>query len=205
MSEEIAQPPSQAEARAALAEVDQIITQTRLAIAQGPSAPILILWGGIWLVADVTTQFYPHALNWLWLALDGLGIAGTWWFSARARVQVRRTGLWKVGVFWFALLAYAMLWMYLLLPEAWGNIGHGWRDFEPMYRRMTTYFHLVCMFGYVVFGLWFGRFFLALGLVVTTLILVGYYCGFPYYYIWLGVAGGGSLIVAGAFIRKFWK
>ncbi len=205
MNEEMTQPPSQAEARAALAEVDRIIDQTRRALAQGPSAALLILWGCIWLAADVTTQFYPAAMQWLWWVLDGVGILGSWWIGACHGAKIKSPGAWRYGVFWLVLFAYAALWVCLLLPVNWPQTDLQWEHFEPVYRRITAYIHTIPMFAYVVGGLWLGRFFVWLGLLVTALIVVGLWFVPHYYYLWLGIAGGGSLIVAGVFIRKFWK
>jgi hypothetical protein len=61
------------------------------------------------------------------------------------------------------------------------------------------------MFGYLVMGLWLGRFFLWLGLLVTATTLVGYYFVSDYFFLWMALTGGGSLIAAGVFIRKFWR
>jgi hypothetical protein len=61
------------------------------------------------------------------------------------------------------------------------------------------------MFGFVMFGLWVGRFFVWLGLLVTALILIGYRYSGDYFNLWMAITGGGALIVSGVFIRKFWK
>jgi hypothetical protein len=205
MDEETLLPPSRDEARAALAEVGRILDQTRQAIAHGPTAPILILWGVIWLVADATTQFYPTAMQWLWLVLDIVGIGGSWWLATRHRLKVRRPGLRRVGVAWVILFIYAELWICLLLPVHWPQSAAQWQAFEPTYRRLTAYAHTIPMFAYVVMGLWLGRFFIILGALVTALIVVGL-CFIPnYFYLWLAVTGGGSLIISGVFIRTFWK
>jgi len=205
MNEEMTQPPSQAEARAALAEVDHIIGQTRVALAQGPSAPLLILWGCIWLAADLTTQFYPVAMQWLWWVLDAVGILGSCWVGARYGAKIKRPGAWRYGVFWLVLFSYSALWLCLLLPIQWPQTDQQWEHFEPIYRRITAYAHTIPMFAYVVGGMWLGRFFVWLGLLVTALIVVGLWLVPNYYYLWLAISGGGSLIVAGVFIQKFWK
>jgi len=205
MNQETFKQPTPDEARAALAEVDNVLAQTRLSIARGPAAPILILWGVIWLIADITTQFHAQSMQWMWSVLDGAGLLMTAWFVARDKVKVRAPGGRKIGMFWGALFAYGMLWMVILQPINFPDSAQGWQNFEPVYSRLTTYWHTLCMFGYVVMGLWISRFLLGLGLIVTALILAGYYGNIPYYYAWLGVAGGGSLIIAGVFIRQFWK
>jgi len=207
MNEESVVPPNPEEARAALAEVDRVLTQTRLAIAQGPSAPLLILWGVIWMIADLTTQFYPPAMQWLWLLLDLVGIFGSWWLATRHRVQVKRPSGWgwRIGAFWGILFFYSSLWLWLLVPGHWPQTAQQWNDFWPMYKRISAYGHTIPMFAYVVGGLWLGRFFVWLGLLVTALVLIGF-CYVPdYFFLWLAATGGGSLVISGVFIRKFWK
>ncbi len=196
--------PTQDEARASLADIDRVAAQARVAIAQGPSAPILILWGCIWAVADITTQFHPLTMSWLWSILDLIGIGGTWWFAAHG-VRVKRPGAWRYGVFWGVIFFYAILWLNLLVPMQWPQTQAQWVDFWPTYRRITAYFHTIPMFAYVIGGLFTGRYFIWLGALVTVLILIGYCFVTHYFFLWLAITGGGSLIFSGVFIRKFWR
>jgi hypothetical protein len=197
--------PTKDEARAALSEIDRVMADTRVAIAQGPSAPILILWGSIWVVADLTTQFHPQALALMWWILDLIGVGGTWWFSARYRARVKRPGGWRYGVFWGAVFFYSALWLNLLVPQHWPQTSKGWVEFWPMFRRISAYFHTIPMFAYVIGGLYVGRFFIYLGMLVTALIMAGYFWAGDYFFLWLAIAAGGALIFSGVFIRKFWK
>ena len=205
MNEEPILTPSPAEARAALAEVDQVLVQTRHAIRQGVSAPLLILWGCIWMAADTTTQFYPQAMNWLWAVFDLVGIAGCVGIFRCHRQRMKSSGGWRYGVFWGILFFYAILWMNLLVSVDWPKTSQDWIAFEPMYRRMTAYMHTVPMFAYVVGGLWLDTFFVWLGAIVTVLIVLGLCFVQEYFYLWLAVTGGGALVVSGVFIKKFWK
>jgi hypothetical protein len=205
MNEETSLLPSRDEARASLAEISRVIDQTRLAIVHGPTAPLLILWGVIWVIADVTTQFYPMAMEWLWLPLDLVGIAGSWWLVSPVRRKVKRPGQWRISAAWGILFLYAYLWIFLLEQTSWPRTNAQWQALEPTYRSLTAYAHTIPMFAYVIMGLWFGRFFIILGALVTVLIVLGL-CFIPhYYYLWLAITGGGSLIISGIFIRKFWK
>jgi hypothetical protein len=197
--------PTEDEARAALSEIDRIMADTRIAIAQGPSAPILILWGCIWVVADVTTQYQPQALAWMWWILDLVGIGGMWWFVARHRAQVKRPGSWRYGAFWGATFFYSILWLNLLVPAQWPQTSQQWVEFWPMFRRISAYSHTIPMFAYVIGGLFVSRFFIVLGMLVTALVMAGYWWSGDYFFLWLAVTCGGALIFSGVFIRKFWK
>jgi len=205
MNKEPTLTPTPDEARAALAQVDQVLAQTRHAIRQGISAPLLMLWGCIWIVADVTTQFDHQAMNWLWSVLDLVGIVGWVWIFRSHRHRVKSSRGWRYGAFWGILFFYAILWMNLLVPADWPKTNQEWIAFEPEFRRMTAYMHTVPMFAYVVGGLWLDPFFIWLGAVVTALIVIGFCFVHEYFYLWLAVSGGGALVVSGVFIKKFWK
>jgi hypothetical protein len=205
MNNETTSLPSPEEARAALAEAERAFQQTRVAIVQGPSAPLLILWGSIWMIADLTTQFYAPAMLAIWLPLDLIGGGGTWWIVAHRRVKVGRHGNWRYGAFWGVLFFYAALWTNLLVPVSWPQNAHDWATFEPVFRRITAYYHTIPMFAYVLGGLFIGRFFVILGALVTALIVIGFCFIHDYFYLWMAITGGGSLIISGVFIRQFWK
>jgi len=205
MNEQTSDLPTKDDAIAALAEINRVMAQTRSAIARGPSAALLILWGCIWFAADLTTQLYPPALQWLWWVLDLIGFAGTWWIVRIHATRVKSPGGWRYGVFWGALFFYAILWIHLLAPVRWPQTAEQWTEFEPVFRRITAYFHTIPMFAYVIGGLFGGRFLMWLGLAVTGLIVAGLYLAGPYFYLWLAVTGGGSLVLTGVMIRKLWR
>lgn len=205
MNEEMTQPPSPAEAHAALSEVDQIIANTRTAIAHGAAGPILILWGCLWAIADATIQFYPPAMQWIWIPLDIFGAVVTTWLVRQHRVQVKRPGRWRFGVFWVVLFAYAFLWMFLLMGDGVSKTDGPWAQVEPTYRKIASFWHTVPMFAYVALGLWLGRFLVWIGIVVTILVVAGLWLAPHYYYLWLAMTGGGALVLSGVLINKSWK
>jgi hypothetical protein len=40
-------------------------------------------------------------------------------------------------------------------------------------------------------------------LIIIALVLTGYFC-YPYFYLWMGILGGGGLILLGVYIRSRW-
>ena len=72
-------------------------------------------------------------------------------------------------------------------------------------RKISAYWATVPMFAYIIMGLWLDRFFLVLGTLVTLATLAGYYFITDYFFLWMAVVGGGSLVAGGVFIRKNWK
>lgn len=195
-------------ARASLAEVDRIVTQTRQTIAWSCTTPLLILWGAIWVVGFAATQFFPSWAFRLWLGLDLAGIGVSVLLAGPFRsspIKGLNLGLGRMSLAWLALLGFGTLWAALLCPWEFFHQAE-WSAYAPLVgRKLAAFSATVCMFGYVVMGLWLGRFFLWLGLLVTAATLVGYYFVTDYFFLWMAFTGGGSLILAGVFIRKFWR
>jgi hypothetical protein len=199
-------PITQEEALASLQEIDRVIARIRKAIASAGCAPMLILWGFIWIIGFGTMQFFPEVTGRLWAVLDTTGIVISILFGIRAhRSRIHGLEQGRIALSWLVLLAYGALWVYLLWPWEMSHRS-GWRAFEPlMMRKQTAFWPTLCMFGYVAMGLWLDRFLLWLGVLVTVATLVGYCLVPDHFYLWIAATGGGSLVATGIFIRKFWK
>lgn len=195
-------------ARASLAEIDRTITRIRQTIAWSCTTPLLVLWGAIWVIGYSGMQFFPALAFRLWVGLDLAGIAASFLLVGpfrRSPVQGLGLGLGRLSLAWLVLLGFGTLWAVLLGP--WELLHRTeWAAYAPLIdRKMAAFTATVCMFGYVLMGLWLGRFFLWLGLVVTVATTAGYYLVADYFFLWMAFTGGGSLILAGIFIRKFWR
>jgi quinol-cytochrome oxidoreductase complex cytochrome b subunit len=205
MEPETIPPITPEEARASLAEIDRIALLTRQMIARGGSAPIVILWGVIWMIGYATMQFFPEAPRWFWLILDVVGIAGSIRFgrwSRKSPVKFANGG--RIGISWLILFAFAVIWLTILGP--WDPNAHRLANYAPdLDRKIAAYWATVPMFAYVLMGLWLDRFFVWLGALVTLATLGGYFFLANYFFLWMAVIGGGSLVVSGLFIRKNWR
>jgi hypothetical protein len=179
------------------------MTQTRKNIAAGSSGPMVILWGVIWIIGYGRLQFFPDSIRWLWPALDIIGFAGSVYIGRRSPVKSPNQR--RVTYAWLVLFGYAVLWV-TLLAQRNAPYQPGKMVFSAfMERRIVTFFATVPMFAYVIMGLWLDRFFIWLGALVTVVTLVGCLYVPNYFYLWLALTGGGSMVIAGVFIRKFWK
>jgi hypothetical protein len=195
---------SKQEANEALDQIDDAISQTRRAIGQGTSSAILILWGVIWVLGYSSSQFAPRMAQSLWLCLVVSGTLGSWICGARSRRRIQSSNGTRIGLFWLVLFAYAGLWFFLLHSD--NRPGQPGFDFGTMTGPQSgAFFATVPMFAYVVGGLWLGRFFIWLGATVTFLTLIGYSLVPDWFCLWMAITGGGSLIVAGLYIRRFWR
>ncbi len=178
------------EAERSLGEIESITHRLRQCLAGSGAGVILVMWGVIWLIGYGCSQFYPQQSGLVWAPLCLGGGLASWIIGARSS-PVRAPGAWRIGIFWLALFAYALLWLILLAPASQKHLG--------------AYIGTVPMFAYVVGGLWFGRFFTWLGLAVTGLIVLGVFAWPGWSDLWTGLAGGGSLVLAGFYIRRFWR
>jgi hypothetical protein len=105
--------------------------------------------------------------------------------AAQVRVPVDRRFL---GVL-FAVVGFALLWPALLIRRA------------PTNELGFVYMGLVVMQAYIIAGIWFDTYLLWLGLLVTVLLLVGWWFVAPWFWLWIAVCCGGTLIGSGFYVR----
>ena len=185
-------------AQDSLAAIENIMKQTRKAIASSHANSLLILWGVIWVVNNTVLQFYPdyaHYISWGFVAV---GMFGTFlihhishtepWVRTFLSQKTSRRLWW----FWILLFVYAFIWLKILAP------------FNGL--QINAVFSTAAMFGYIVMGLWFGSYFMVwLGLAVTATTLTGFYFIPHYYCLWMAVTGGGTILLTGLYIRFRWR
>lgn len=185
------------EAQDALAQVEDVASLTRRALADSGASPILIAWGAIWLVGFLTSHFRPELARWLWLPLDAIGVAVTFFVLRRAPFRTARgKGL---ALFWLFLILYGYLWLMLIAAASP-------RPVTVTAQQVVAYFVTIIMFAYVVMGLWLRSALLFwLGLAVTAVTGTALFLFAPCFYLIMAFAGGGALMGAGAAIRRAWR
>ena len=70
-----------------LAQVEEVTMKTKQALASAYAGPFLILWGFIWIVAYLGTQYFPVWANTIWGILSLFGAVGTVFISKRRYSQ----------------------------------------------------------------------------------------------------------------------
>jgi len=180
------------EARESLAAVRQISAHMRRDIATGGAPYFTIIWGVVWLVGFLVSQFAPPAVSGpTWAGLDLLGGVATFLTGRRLGMRVRTRWSVRLGLFWLALVGYGALWVWVSLPLS-ANQG-------------ALLISLIAMFGYVVMGLWLDSRIAYIGLAVTALALFGYHVVPLYFSLWMALLGGGVLIGSGLYILRYWR
>lgn len=183
---------TQEEARQALADIEIVRRQARRAVAYGGAPYYSMLWGAIWFLGFLGSQFLPYEASGLvWAGLSSLGGLLSLLSGIRLGLRVRSPLSARIGLFWLSLLVYGALWIYLARPADGALV--------------SLFISTLAMFGYVVMGLWLDNSFVWLGLGITILALIGYFGVRPYYSLWMALLGGGALFGSGLYILRRWK
>jgi hypothetical protein len=183
------------EARQSLELVQQAMAQTRRAIARSGSGYFFIVWGLVWLVGYLGSEFLSKTVaGYLWLALDVFGGVSTVAIAIRLGRRVRssearRTGA-RSGAMWLLLVAYGVLLFWAA---------------DPQPERATVFISLFVAFGYVVAGLWISTPLLLTGLGITGLTLLAYLLFPAYLGLAIAIVGGGGMIVVGLTMLRAWE
>ncbi len=186
------------EAQEALAAIQQTTVKTRRGLAY--YAYQQILWGLLWLVGFLVSQFVqPAMLNWVWIALPILGVIGSalMGISQGRRMRVTPDSRLafissRVGIFFGSLYGFGIVWFVI---------------FQPLNSLQIALFWItLVMFGYIVAGAWLRiSLLIGIGVGVTVMSLLGYYLLPGYFYLWSAVFAGGTLLGSGIYILLRWR
>src|SRR6202035_2327287 len=138
------------EAASALSDIESIVQRVRQSTIYNFASLMLILWGALIFAGNIACEFWPRQGGYIWIAVNVLGCAGSFavgTFESRRR-SVRHFDL-------------RILWSVAL--------GH----FTP--RQLGAFWPTYFMMIYTIAGLWVGPAFVAIGLGVTVLTMIGYF------------------------------
>ena len=151
---------------------------------------MMILWG----VAGVCRQYRDFRLaapcGYIWIGVNVAGIVGSF---AVSLFQLPGT----VGRSFDIRMAMAFLLFFafgLLCSTVFGHFGP---------REMGAFWPIYFMLIYCIAGLWFGSAFVAIGLGITALTLIGYFfVTGDAFLLWMAVVNGGGLLLGGLWMRR---
>jgi len=177
------------EAASALSDIEAIAHRVRQSQIYNLASLMLIMWGVLVFAGHLVVHVLPRNALMIWLAVTVLGIAGSFAISAstRARTGVRTFDARFLMAF-LLFLGFGYLWTL--------GLGH----FTA--RQMDTFWPLYFMLVYTIAGLWFGLAFVAIGLGVTVLTLIGYFFIGGWFHLWMAVVNGGGMILGGLWMRR---
>ena len=177
------------EAASALSDIEQIVRRVRQSTIYNLASLMLILWGALIFAGNIATELWPRQGGYIWIAVNVAGCAGSLAVGAfeSRRMRVRRFDL-RMAAAFVLLFAFGILWSIVL--------GH----FTP--RQLGAFWPTYFMMVYTIAGLWVGPAFVAIGLGVTALTLIGYFFSGEAFNLWMAVANGGGLMLGGLWMRR---
>ncbi len=177
------------DAAAALSDIDDVVRRVRQSRVYRLASLLLILWGALTFAGYVASYLWPRHAGYAWIAVDVAGIAGSVAISAigYARAGVRTVDA-RMFVAFVLFFAFGFLWT------------SGLVHFTP--RQLGAFWPIYFMLAYSIVGLWVGFAFVAIGLGITALTLVGYFFVGPWFELWMAVVNGGGLVLGGLWMRR---
>jgi len=177
------------EAASALSDIDSIARRVRQSTMYQLSSLLTIFWGVLVVAGNIASFLMPRSAGLIWLGVYAVGIAGSFAISAAgySRTRVRSVDV-RMLLAYLLLIAFGMFCCWLGHFNAARQIGTFW----------AIYFMLV----YTIVGLWVGYTFVAIGVSITVLTLVGFFFAGAWFEPWMAVVNGGGLILGGLWMRR---
>jgi hypothetical protein len=176
------------EAAAALNEIDAVVRRVRQSRIYNLASLIAIMWGALVFVGNLASHLSPRTAGYAWIAVYVAGIAGS---IAISGFQHAQSG---VRTFDTRIFTAFLLFMAFGLFCCW--LG----QFTP--RQLGTFWPIYFMLFYTIGGLWAGWAFVAIGVGITALTLIGYFFVGSWFELWMAVVNGGGLILGGLWMRR---
>ncbi|HLX56882.1 MAG TPA: hypothetical protein VKR83_07645 [Ktedonobacteraceae bacterium] len=179
------------EAQEALAAIKQ--TNTQMHKAYGYNGYYLMLWGLIWFVGFLASQYIQSSLiNWIWGGLITIGWVVSTFLGVNQSKQVRSIVGPRIGFFYLALIGFTIFWFIIL---------------QPLEVKQGILFLIsIIMFGGVVVGVFARSTSTITGSVsITVLAVVGYYLVPVYFDLWVAVFCGLAMFGIGLTLRLKWR
>ena len=183
------------EAEEALAAIQKMTKKTRHSIASSGAYIFLVITGIIWLFGFLSTQFLSgEIVGFIWTGLSLLGSAVAILLGTRMGKHVRSPSVnasaKRAVIFWLLLVFYAIAAIAVARPTDG--------------KQVTIFIILFTMVGQSAMGLLLSFSSTWWALPITALALVGYFLLPGFFYLWMGVLGGGGMIILGLYIRYRW-
>ncbi|OGN95624.1 MAG: hypothetical protein A2Z71_00530 [Chloroflexi bacterium RBG_13_50_21] len=186
---------SPTEAEEALAAIQTMMQKTRRSISSSGAYKFLILWGVIWMLGFLGSQFLPKEIaSYVWIGLDILGGILSMVIGVRLNRGVRSsaptTSGKRIGFFWLLLFFYCVA----AIGIAWPVDG----------KQFAMFIILFVTVGWIAMGLLLSFASVWWGLALLGLSLVSYFLLEDYFYLIMAFVGGGGMIALGIYVRNRW-
>jgi hypothetical protein len=172
-------------AQAALNDIQDASTKARNIV--NTWAYYMLLWGAVWTIGFLATQFKPQFVTWIWIIMVVIGMAGSAILGIIQGGRMRPVPgshvafiSSRLGIFYGVLYGFAILWL-IIFPLTPMQIGILWIT--------------VVMFGSIIAGSWINEPPpIIIGVGVTCMSVLGYYFLPQYFWVWAAVFAGLPLV-----------
>ncbi|MET4221259.1 hypothetical protein ACVWWG_004180 [Bradyrhizobium sp. LB7.2] len=178
------------EASAALADIDDIVQRVKQSQLYELAGLAVVWWGILVFAGNLVTWLWPIYAIYAWVAVDVVGVVG---LVALRLLNPPRHAHGR-GFEIRLLLLFVLFFAFGYLCTS--VIGH----FGP--RQLGTFWPLYFMLFYALAGLWFGYAFIAIGLGIAALTLIGFFYIGEAFPLWMAFVNGGGLILGGLWMRR---
>ena len=178
------------EAAQALSDIEQIVQRVRQSRVYDIASQIMIAAGVLVVMGNLANFASPPHAGFIWITVNVLTVAS---IAALSTMGPRTSGLQTFDS--RVLGAFLLFYGFGLLCSV--VLGH----FGP--RELGAFWTIYFMLFYCLAGLWFGRAFIAIGLAITVLTLIGYFfVEGGTFLLWMAAVNGGGLILSGLWMRR---
>lgn len=184
------------EAEEALASVDATMQKVRRAVVDGGTHYFFILWGIIWLFGFLGSHFFnERTAGFAWMVLTILGSTSSAVIGVVQGRRVRKanasTTSRRIGLFWLTLFAYCSLVVWIARPLDG--------------KQSAMLIVIFAMLGWIAMGFLLSQSIIKFALLLTAVAFAGYYLLPNYFYLWMALLGGGTMIGCGLYIHFRWR
>lgn len=177
------------EASAALADIDDIVQRVKQSQLYELASLGALWWGVLVFAGNLVTWLWPSYAIYAWPAVDILGVGGLVAFRLLSPPHVHGAA--------FDIRLVLVFVLFFAFGDICTNVlGY----FGP--RELGAFWPIYFMLFYTLAGLWFGSAFVAIGLGISALTLIGYFYIGEAFPLWMAFVNGGGLILGGLWMRR---
>jgi hypothetical protein len=175
------------EAERTLESIRETEDQMRKALGASGGAYQIIIWGVIMAIGYTLNQFADRlgvvlvAVPWIILSVVGNILCAV--ISFRMGRKFHHPKAARIGFLWVVFVLFGMIGALFVHPT------------DP--REINLLIYLLVMLWLAVMGLWVRLPLLWISLAVTGLLMFGYFVLPDYFFLWLALVGGGTMIGSG--------
>ena len=181
------------EAQAALDNIQHATTRAHNIV--NTWAYYMLLWGAVWTIGFLATQFELQLVTWIWIVMVLIGMAGSAIIGITHGRRLRPAPgshaafiNSRLGIFYGVLYSFAILWL-IIFPLTPMQIGILWIT--------------VVMFGSIIAGVWIQEpVSIVVGVGITLMSVLGYYLSPHYFWLWSAVFAGLPLVGIGIYYLR---